>query len=88
MSIWKYERDIENLKIEIARLERIISEKQDEFQRATRRGEEVDARLLRRKQLKYEEKLREIIRELIIAERKLAKVKKESLNNLDNLDCW
>ncbi|SFI98581.1 hypothetical protein [Thermoflavimicrobium dichotomicum] len=88
MSVWKYERDVENLKIEIARLERMICEKQDEFQRATRRGEEADARLLRREQLKYEEKLREIIRELIHTERKLEKVKKEEKDPLGDLSWW
>ncbi len=87
MTIWRYERDVENIRIVIARLEQIISQKQDEFQRATRRGEEAEARLLRREQLQYEEQLRDIIRELIHAERKLAEVK-ETQEHLETKIAW
>jgi hypothetical protein len=82
VSVWKYERDIENIKIEISRIERMINEKQDDFQRATRKGEEADARQYRREQLKFEGKLRELIRELIQVEKKLQAEKDEEIEKL------
>jgi hypothetical protein len=71
MSIWRYEREVENIKIEIARLEKLMNEKQDDFQSATKRGDETKARHDRREQLRISSKIRLLTRELILAERKL-----------------
>jgi hypothetical protein len=71
MSIWRYEREVENIKIEIARLEKLMNEKQDDFQRATKRRDEKKARQERREQLRIGSKIRLLTRELILAERKL-----------------
>lgn len=73
MSIWRFEREVENIKIEIARFEKLMSEKQDDFQRATRRGDEAKARQDRREQLRLGNEIRLLTRELILAERKLEK---------------
>jgi hypothetical protein len=71
VSIWRYEREVENIKIEIARLEKNMNEKQDDFQLATRRGDESKARHDRREQLHISSRIRLLIRELILAERRL-----------------
>lgn len=71
MSKWRYEREVENIKIEIARLEKWMNEKQDDFQLATRRGDEKKARQDRREQLQISSKIRQLTRELILAERQL-----------------
>jgi hypothetical protein len=71
MSRWRYEREVENIKIEIARLEKWMNEKQDDFQLATRRGDEKKARQDRREQLQISSKIRQLTRELILAERQL-----------------
>ncbi|WP_028778100.1 hypothetical protein [Shimazuella kribbensis] len=78
MSIWRYEREVENIKIEIARLEKNMNEKQDDFQLATRRGDESKARQDRREQLQISSKIRLLTRELILAERKLDKETKQA----------
>jgi hypothetical protein len=78
MSIWRYEREVENIKIEIARLEKLMNEKQDDFQRATKRGDEPQARQDRREQLRISSKIRLLTRELILAERRLEKELKEA----------
>jgi hypothetical protein len=78
MSVWRYEREVENIKIEISRLEKIMNEKQDDFQLATRRGDEQKARQDRRKQLQISSKIRLLTRELILAERNLEKAMEET----------
>jgi hypothetical protein len=71
MSIWRYEREAENIKIEVARFEKLMNEKQDDFQRATKRGDETKARQDRREQLRLGSKIRLLTRELILVERRL-----------------
>ncbi len=76
MSIWRFEREVENIKIEMERYEKLMNEKQDDFQRATRRGDEGKARQDRREQLRYGTIIRELTRELILAERRLEEARK------------
>jgi hypothetical protein len=78
MSIWRYEREAENIKIEVARLEKLMNEKQDDFQRATKRGDETKARQDRREQLRLGSKIRLLTRELILVERRLEETRVEN----------
>ncbi|WP_044642225.1 hypothetical protein [Risungbinella massiliensis] len=71
MSVWLYERTLENLRIELDRFERLSFEKQDDFQRATRRGAISEARQYRKEQLLIDEKIRLLTREFILTQRKL-----------------
>jgi hypothetical protein len=75
MSVWRLEREIEHIRIELERYEKMAFEKQDDFQRAVRRGDERQARRDRLEQLQLEEQIRLLIRELILAERKLKQAK-------------
>lgn len=75
MSIWLYERTIENLHIELERFRQMSFEKQDDFQRATRRGDLQEARRFRKEQLLIDEKIRLLTRELILIQKKLQELK-------------
>lgn len=87
MSIWRFEREVENIKIEIERYEKLMNEKQDDFQRATRRGDEVKARQDRREQLVIGSRIRELTRELILAERRLMHAREMEANtSTDDLE--
>lgn len=81
MSVWLYERALENLRIEMERFERLSIEKQDDFQQATRRGDFGEARKYRKEQLQIDEKLRLLTRHFILAQRQLEDLR-EKENNL------
>ncbi|TCP64910.1 hypothetical protein [Baia soyae] len=73
MTIWIYQRQIEDLHIEIERLEKQEREKQNDFQMATRRGDEPLARQTRQEQLRLNDQIRHLKSELIQTERALWK---------------
>ena len=81
MTVWRLERDRENIKIEIERLEKKMIEKQDDFQRATRRGDHAKAHQDRQTQLQLAEKIRLLTRELILVERRLQIALEEEKKN-------
>lgn len=80
MSVWLCERALENLRIELERYERLSFEKQDDFQRATRRGAVSEARQYRKEQLLIDEKIRLLTREFILAQRNLTALREHKGN--------
>lgn len=74
---------IEEIKRDIEECERQIIYHLDEMQRAYHQGEEVIERHHRQEQLRWERKLRHSIRDLIHAERQLAKsIEEEHIHRL------
>lgn len=80
MTVWLYRRQIEDLQIEIERIEKLEREKQNDFQMATRRGDEPLARQYRQEQLRLNDQIRYLKRELIQAERLLSQAQQMDLS--------
>ncbi|SFX44992.1 hypothetical protein SAMN04487866_10846 [Thermoactinomyces sp. DSM 45891] len=81
MTVWIYQRQIEDLHIEIERLEKKEREKQNDFQMATHRGDEPLARQTRQEQLRLNDQIRQLKSELIQTERALWKAQQmEQIN--------
>lgn len=80
MTVWLYRRQVEDLQIEIERIEKLEREKQNDFQMATRRGDEALARQYRQEQLRFNDQIRHLKRELIQAERSLSQAEQIESN--------
>ncbi|MGA8942192.1 MAG: hypothetical protein WB502_05675 [Thermoactinomyces sp.] len=83
MSVRRFRFMIEEIRRDIEECERQIAYHLDEMQRAYHQGEEQIERHHRQEQLKWERKLRHSVRDLIHAERQLAKsIEEEHIHRL------